>query len=154
MNPHWIVTNPDAIDLLPEPAPSDPHVALEAPVDNHRSASHRVRPPNPVALEVHSYNPFGFCGGDGGRPPRVHSWPVGAVEDWATQLHAWAERRNVSILLGEFGCTRRQSNASGRLAWYAASATAVARHGFAATVWDDSGDFAVWVRVRIATCVA
>ena len=30
MNPHWIVTNPDAIDLLPEPAPSDPHVALEA----------------------------------------------------------------------------------------------------------------------------
>ena len=107
-----------------------------------------------LSLEVHSYNPFDFCGGDGGRPPRVHSWPVSAVEDWATQLHAWAERRNVSILLGEFGCTRRQSNASGRLAWYAASAAAVARHGFAATVWDDSGDFAVWVRVRIATCVA
>jgi endoglucanase len=119
MNPRWEVQNPDAIEMLPKPTPADPY----------------------LALEVHSYDPFPFCGG-GATGPSAHQWSPSQTAPFDA-LKSWADGRNVSILLGEFGCTKMQSNSSGRVAWYAHMRDMVEAHGFAADVWDDSGHFAL-----------
>jgi len=117
MNPHWIIQHPDAIAMLPASGPADPY----------------------LALEVHSYDPFDFCGGSKG--PTAHSWEPDVISGWADPLRAWGSSRNVSILLGEFGCTKLQTNRSGRLSWYREMGSMARSHGFAATAWDDSGHF-------------
>ena len=121
----WILNNPDAIAMLPPTGPTDPH----------------------LALEVHSYDPFKMCGGIKTGPTQ-HSYPAGEIEAWAGNLRAWATKRNVSILLGEFGCTLQQTNRSGRLAWYHELGQAVRSHGFAATAWDDDGNFRLFRRAQ------
>jgi hypothetical protein len=57
-----------------------------------------------------------------------------------------ARAGNVSILLGEFGCKNNQTNTTGRVEWYRTVRKACQKHGFAATVWDDSGAFAIFDR--------
>jgi len=125
MNPHWLLDNPDGIAMLPPIAtgPTDPY----------------------LALEVHSYDPYNFCGG-GKSAPAKHSWASGSVSEWAKSLQQWAAQRQVPVLLGEFGCTRQQTNQTGRLSWYAEVAAEVRAHGFAAMVWDDSGNFELFHR--------
>jgi endoglucanase len=123
MNPTWITGNPNAIDMLPVPTPTDPY----------------------LALEVHSYGPFDFCG-DTKNGPTSHSYKKGDVAKWAAGLYDWSTARNVSVLLGEFGCTTRQSNREGRVKWYELMREKVTKHGFAAAVWDDSGHFGIFDR--------
>lgn len=125
MNPNWIVKNPNAITMLPPGGPTDPH----------------------LALEVHSYDPYNFCGGSK-TGPTTHTYAPGEVRTWADPLRSWATARNVAILLGEFGCTKQQTNQTGRLAWYREVGDVVRSHGFAATAWDDSGHFELYHRAQ------
>mmetsp|Transcript_40136 Transcript_40136/g.106168 ORF Transcript_40136/g.106168 Transcript_40136/m.106168 type:complete len:400 (+) Transcript_40136:41-1240(+) len=118
MNPSWIVANPDAM-LFPS---NDSH----------------------LFLEVHSYDPYSFCGMTEGTI--THEWAPSDVDGWVDSLAAWAAEREMAVLLGEFGCNQTQTNASGRVAWYEYVRRAVQRQGFASTVWDDSGSFAIYDR--------
>ena len=118
MNPHWIVDQPDAMHF-----PAN---------DSH------------VLLEVHSYDPYDFCGMTTGHI--THSWARSDIDGWVDALAAWAARRQMPVLLGEFGCNKTQTNSSGRVGWYSHLRRAVESKGFAATVWDDSGSFAIYER--------
>lgn len=80
MNPHWIIANPDAMIF---------------PVND----SH-------VFLEVHSYDPFSFCGS---HPSNyTTTWSPRTIDTWADGLASWAAARSMPVLLGEFGCNKTQ----------------------------------------------
>lgn len=91
--------------------------------------------------QVHSYDPYPFCG-----TCVAHHWSAEDIDGWAAPLALWSTRRQIAVLLGEFGCNKTQSNATGRLAWYAHISGAARKHGFAATVWDDDGAFGMYDR--------
>ena len=118
MNPRWIVASPDAMVF-----PSK---------DSH------------LFLEVHSYDPYSFCGMTAGSI--THEWRLSNIDDWVESLAVWAADRGKVVLLGEFGCNKTQTNTSGRLSWYQHVREAVESKGFAATVWDDSGAFGIYDR--------
>ena len=117
MNPAWIIANPHA---------------MRFPNDSH------------VFLEVHSYDPYTFCGMSSGGI--THSFAASTIDTWANGLASWAAEREMPVLLGEFGCNRTQTNHSGRVSWYRYMRETVQANGFAATVWDDSGSFAIYDR--------
>lgn len=119
MNPSWIVSNPNALVFPPH--------------DHH------------IALEVHSYDPYNFCGSNK-QQPLAPSWDADKVDDWVRKLSNWSSPRGVSILLGEFACNKTQANHSGRIAWYQHVREAVRAHGWAMTVWDDGGNFGIYDR--------
>jgi len=119
MNPHWIIDNPDSMKL-----PNDPQ----------------------VMLEVHSYDPYDYT-----KPsPTVHSWgsqsDIDAINGWTRSLHTWGLQHNISVLLGEFGCTHDQNDGTGRKKWYAQIRESVLSNDFALSVWDDNGDYQVYHR--------
>lgn len=118
MNPGWIVANPDALVF-----PEDPH----------------------LLLEVHSYDPYSFCGSHGDLPLEP-SWDAASVDKWVDSLHAWATQKQISIVLGEFGCNITQQNRTGRYAWYQHVTRHARSNGWAAMVWDDGGHFAIYNR--------
>ena len=97
MNPKWVVQNPDAM-LFPS---NDSH----------------------ILLEVHSYDPYSFCGMTIGKV--THAWSPESIDSWADALEAWASKRSMSVLLGEFGCNNTQARPR-------ASRIYTNRHGLAA----------------------
>ncbi len=119
MNPNWIIANPDAL-VFPE---GDAH----------------------LMLEVHSYDPYDFCGSNKAQP-LAPVWDASAVDGWVAGLSDWTASRNVSIMLGEFGCNRTQHNASGRLEWYTHVRTKVGRQGWGMATWDDGFQFSIYNR--------
>lgn len=158
MNPKWIVSSPDAMRFPSD----DSHVFLEVhsydpcvllinllraspPPFSHESCAHcgggEGLQPSPASSHPHRYS---FCGMTSGHIE--HEWAPADIDDWVDSLATWAEARQMAVLLGEFGCNRTQTNTSGRVAWYEHIREAVARKGMAATVWDDSGSFAIYDR--------
>jgi len=115
MSPRWILTNPDTL-VFPALA-DDPY----------------------VALEVHTYDPFAFAGPH----PTLAEWGTPAdhafVDTWVDGLAAWAARRGVSVVLGEFGVTNAQMAEAGRVSWYAYHRRVAHGAGFAILAWDDDG---------------
>jgi hypothetical protein len=116
MNPTWITSNPTAMAL-----PSDPW----------------------VAVEIHNYDPYTYAGPN----PTMKSWgtpaDVATLQAWVNATQTWASASNISIYYGEFGTTSAQSAATGRLSWYKEHVHAAQAAGFAISVWDDDGMFAI-----------
>jgi len=123
MNPSWITANPDAM-TIPPGGVADPQ----------------------LMLEVHNYDPYKYAGAS----PTVFQWgsaaDVAALDSWMDALASWSAATGLPIFYGEFGATNHQNASTGRYAWYAAHAAAIAKHGFGAAVWDDCGMYEVYDR--------
>lgn len=94
-----------------------------------------------LAMQVHTYDPWGFCGQDG----KNSAWPgsssiIGPID--AVALHA--KLLGVPVNYGEFGVgriTNSERNADVVREYYRTVRIATASHQMSATVWDDRGWF-------------
>jgi len=115
-NPQWLLDNPDGLTI-----PHDPY----------------------VAIEIHNYDPYDYAGPF----PSVHAWgspaDVAKLQTWVNSTKAWAANRSLSIYYGEFGVTKAQTAATGRLNWYKAHSQVGLGAGFALSAWDDNGNFCI-----------
>ena len=104
-----------------------------------------------LMVEVHSYDPFDYamCG-DANKGKCRASWgtptDVEAVANWMAKTSKWAKDYHLEVYYGEFGCTHHQNTSTGRDYWYQVHAEQIANHSWAASVWDDDGDYRVYNR--------
>ena len=126
MSPSWQVNNPGAM-VIPV---GDPQ----------------------LALEIHSYDPPGYamCGDAiKAKCPQTY-WgtpaDIAALNVWMDAIAQWSQHYHLPIFYGEFGCTHVQTVATGRDTWYEEHRKAIAKHGFAAAVWDDDGGYRLFDR--------
>ena len=95
-----------------------------------------------LAVQVHTYDPWAFCGQDGANT----AWPgAGAISDPILAVLDHARALNVPVNYGEYGVGRR-TNISERDAdvvrdYYRLVTRTVLHKGMSTTVWDDRGWF-------------
>lgn len=126
MNPHWIVSNPDAVVFPPLPGGDvDPL----------------------LRLEVHSYDPFAFCLQN---PPTQATWgtpsDVAAVNGMYANISAWQASHGRQVLMGEAGCQVAAPSRTDRLRWYATVGVARQQLQQSLSIWDDDGDYKIYDR--------
>jgi len=128
MNPLWIVNNPDAIAWPP--------LASGAADPNLR-------------LEVHSYDPHGFCLEN---PPSIKTWgtpaDVAAVRGIYANMSAWSAAHGARpVLMGEAGCQVSAPSRADRLQWYSVIGSAAREElGGHLSIWDDMGNWKIYDR--------
>eukprot|EP01050_Picozoa_sp_SAG11_P000458 SAG11_NODE_13_length_26388_cov_67.360341_30_plen_721_part_00 len=66
-----------------------------------------------------------------------------STDRWIGGMQAWAAKRKISLVYGEFGVTHVQMAATGRVQWYAYHRKKALAAGMAVLVWDDNGGFCV-----------
>jgi len=121
MSPYWVAQHPDGVQW---PA-GDPN----------------------LRLEVHSYDPYGFCLQS---PPGQSTWgsptDVAAVQAMWAGLGAWQAAHGRPVLMGESGCQVTAPSRADRLSWYNATARASAAAADGLAIWDDDGNWKVYDR--------
>ncbi len=96
-----------------------------------------------VAISVHTYDPWGFCGQDGNNA----AWPGSAfIRSAVDTVAAHSRTLGVAVHYGEFGVGRLtdtgERNTPVVREYYRAMRTEVLSRGMSPTVWDDRGWFA------------
>ncbi len=95
-----------------------------------------------LAIQVHTYDPWNFCGQDG----QDANYPgANVISSTIDNVAAHAVTLDVPLNYGEFG-VGRTSNSSQRntpnvLEFYRTVATTTLGHGMSYSVWDDRGWF-------------
>lgn len=95
-----------------------------------------------LAIQVHTYDPWAFCGQTGSNT----SWPgSSSIESTIRGVAAHARLLNVAVNYGEFG-VGRQSNTAERNTdvvreYYRTSRLTILNENMSPTVWDDRGWF-------------
>ena len=122
MNPSWEISNPNELWI---------------PTNDTQ-----------LMLEIHNYDPYKYAGPQ----PTLHEWgsndDINALKKWMDEISTWSNVNRLPIYYGEFGCTTTQTKETGRYLWYSHHAELIRSHGFAASVWDDDGEFRVYDRVN------
>ncbi|HKI46882.1 MAG TPA: cellulase family glycosylhydrolase, partial [Balneolales bacterium] len=96
-----------------------------------------------LAVQVHTYDPWSFCGQDGSNA----NYPGSAqLIKGVNKIAAHADSIGVPVNYGEFGVGRIAKNVSERNTdvvreYYRTLRLAIIQHHFSATVWDDRGWF-------------
>jgi aryl-phospho-beta-D-glucosidase BglC (GH1 family) len=92
---------------------------------------------------IHSYDPDSFALKAQGK------WGTDADKAAAKamfdKIAAWSKETGIPVLLGEFGTVAKCDHDS-RMAFYTTFVQEALNHGLAFTVWDDGGDFQVYLR--------
>jgi len=95
-----------------------------------------------IAIQVHTYDPWGFCGQDG----RNSAFPGAAtIEQSLRTVATHARRLGVPVNYGEFGVGRRTSqserNSDTVRSFYRTIVRVAREEGMSTSVWDDRGWF-------------
>ena len=95
-----------------------------------------------LAIQVHTYDPWGFCGQDGSNA----AWPgERAISDPILAVLAHARTLGVPINYGEYGVGRKTNTAERDTdvvrSYYRLVTRTVLQKGMSTTVWDDRGWF-------------
>lgn len=103
-----------------------------------------VIPDDPyVIANFHYYDPYNFTGN------LIGTWGSDAdkasMANTFNQVKAWANQKNASVYVGEFGASIG-SDAASRAAWYEFCCNQLREKGFAYAAWEDAGNFAFYKR--------
>lgn len=91
----------------------------------------------------HSYDPWSFAGEGNG------TWgttgDVGSIDNMFSKVSAWSTENNIPVYLGEFGAVKA-CDYNSRMKHYATYTELALKHGFSYAVWDDGGNFGIYIR--------
>ena len=98
-----------------------------------------------LMLEIHDYSPMNVTTPSGAGFP-VASWgsarQVAALRADMNWMGSFRARHpGLTVVLGEFACSRLQPNATARALWYATITRSAQQAGLAPILWDDNGWF-------------